>query len=337
MLAIQYTEALARSKTGLTALPIGLLRRQAREQLGELLRKQADRKELLDGLFQEVVRQDPAELKARLQDKEPDIRLVAVRAVADRRLHFEDLLIGLLDDPSPDVAEAAQHGLVRLSRGNNFGPSRNATAADRAGASRAWLYWLLLQDIPGQPSPEWLAQKLRTGRPDLQDWLLDQLRDWPREDATTIVARTIPLLTAVSEPATDSPGAKIESSPTVKTQDVETSPQQQLRRALARRLSKLAGKALQTALASSDAEIRRAAIVACALREEKGLVPALIAALKDREAAVAQAAHQALRELTGQDLGPAAGASAAAIDSAAAAWLRWWQNQASAASAGRGP
>jgi hypothetical protein len=86
-----------------------------------------------------------------------------------------------------------------------------------------------------------------------------------------------------------------------------------------------------------DAEIRRAAAAACALRNDKAHVPALVAALKDKGAAVSQAAHEALRALTGQDLGPAPGADAARIEAAAAAWLRWWQSQPRAVSESRRP
>jgi peptidoglycan/xylan/chitin deacetylase (PgdA/CDA1 family) len=113
--------------------------------------------------------------------------------------------------------------------------------------------------------------------------------------------------------------------------------QQQLRRVLVRRLSKLPAKALETALGSSDAELRRAAAAACALSLEKGHVPALIAALKDREAAVVRAAHEALRGLTGQDFGPADGADAGVIALSADAWLRWWRSQSGAVSGARRP
>jgi HEAT repeat protein len=293
----------------------------AREQLGDLLRALSDRKEFLDGLFQEMVRQEPEELKSRLEDKEPDIRLVATQAIADRRLHFEESLIDLLNDPSKEVQQAAQQALVRLSRGNNF--SQDA---------RAWHQWLLWQDIPGQPSPGWLAQKLRDGPPDLQKWLFAQLRDWHREDGTSILACTIPLLAPVSEPANDSQEAEPKGPSKTNAEEVADTPQDRLRRVLAGRLSKLSATALEDSLKGSNAEIRRAAASACALRKDKGHVPALVEALKDAEAAVSQAAHDALRELTGQDFGPPPGGDRARIESAAAAWLRWWQSQPQAAS-----
>jgi hypothetical protein len=306
---------------------------QFREQLGELLRAKHDRKEFLDGLFQEMVRQSPEELKSRLEDNEADIRLVAVQAVADRRLHFEETLIDLLNDSSSEVQQAAHQALVRLSRGNDFGPAPSGRPADRARAIRSWLGWLLWQDIPGQPSPHWLAQKLRDGPSDIQEWLLGQLRDWTRGDATSVLARTIPLLAPTSEPARDSQEAQPKASAKAKAEgSAETTPAEQLRGVLAGRLSKLSATALEHSLKDGDAEIRRAATAACALRNDKAHVPALAATLKDREPAVSQAAHAALRELTGQDLGPPPGADAARIESAVAAWLRWWQGQPQAGS-----
>jgi hypothetical protein len=325
----------AKTNGQITPLQRQILRRRQmlfREQLGELLRSLSDRKEFLDGLFQEMVRQAPEELKDRLKDEEADIRLVAVQAVADRRLHFEDTLIDLLDDPSPEVQEAARKALVRLSRGNDFGPARNP------GASRLWTLWLLWQDIPGQPSPEWLAQKLRSSPADYQEWLLTQLREWPRQDGSSILARAIPLLTVDADPFSASQQVKAESSSQAKAEETEeNAPQQLLRRALRYRLTKLSAEKLDNCLKDDDGEIRRAAADACGLCKEKANVPALVAALKDKEAAVSQTAHEALRSLTGQDFGPPPHADAARIEAAVASWLRWWQSQPHAPSASRGP
>jgi hypothetical protein len=294
-----------------------------REQLGELLGKLKDRKEFLNGLFQEMMHLGPDELKSRLADKEPDIRLVAVMAVADRRLHFEETLIDLLnDDPAAEVQAAAHQALVRLSRGNDFGPAPNAAPAARVQSIRAWQQWLLWQEIPGQPSPQWLARNFRSGSKDLQDWLLAQLSDWPREDGPSLLANTIPLLAAVVGSTGSSPGAEAKQSATTNAAEVAAM-QEQLRRALAHRLSRLRDEALDRCLTDNDVEIRRAAATACALRKDTRHLPALVAALQDQEAAVAQAAHEALRELTGQDFGPSPGADAAAIESATLAWLRW--------------
>jgi hypothetical protein len=59
----------------------------------------------------------------------------------------------------------------------------------------------------------------------------------------------------------------------------------------------------------------------------KELVPHLIARLRDPQSIVVRAAHAALKELTGQDFGPAPGASREACDRAALDWLSWWGKQ----------
>ena len=80
-------------------------------------------------------------------------------------------------------------------------------------------------------------------------------------------------------------------------------------------------------LEDEDAEIRRAAALACAMKDCQDHIPGLIRLLGDRDVLVAQAAHAALRELSGQDLGPRAGADGTERDRAIAAWRAWWKGQ----------
>jgi HEAT repeat protein len=80
-------------------------------------------------------------------------------------------------------------------------------------------------------------------------------------------------------------------------------------------------------LKDEEPEIRRAAALACALKESKAHVPQLIEVLRDPEPDVARAAEKALRELTGQKFGPAANATPAERDKAIAAWQEWWKKQ----------
>ncbi|HEV3115469.1 MAG TPA: HEAT repeat domain-containing protein, partial [Gemmataceae bacterium] len=80
-------------------------------------------------------------------------------------------------------------------------------------------------------------------------------------------------------------------------------------------------------LQDESAEIRRAAALACAMKEEKGFVPDLIGLLEDRQPSVARAAYAALKDLTGKDLGRAADAQPEARARAVAAWKEWWKKQ----------
>jgi hypothetical protein len=106
---------------------------------------------------------------------------------------------------------------------------------------------------------------------------------------------------------------------------LDESAQKMTRQALADRLSDLKTASLRQWLQYDDREIRRAAALACAMKDDKSTVPDLIPLLDDREALVARAAHAALKSLTNQDYGPSANASSADRARAVAAWKEWWK------------
>jgi hypothetical protein len=99
------------------------------------------------------------------------------------------------------------------------------------------------------------------------------------------------------------------------------------RNALAERLARMTAATLRDKMQSGDAEIRRAAALACALKQDKALIPDLMALLADTQPVVHRAAHVALKELTGTDFGPTAGADAKQRELALAAWKQWWNAQ----------
>jgi HEAT repeat protein len=84
----------------------------------------------------------------------------------------------------------------------------------------------------------------------------------------------------------------------------------------AQRLARLTPETLLAYLKDEEPEIRRAAALACAARELKGHIPKLIPLLRDRAAVVVQATHQALKDLSGQVLGPDPDD-----------WEAWWKKQ----------
>jgi hypothetical protein len=86
------------------------------------------------------------------------------------------------------------------------------------------------------------------------------------------------------------------------------------RDALAERLARLKPEKVGDYLGDEDAEIRRAAALATAMKECRTLIPKLIALLRDPEPAVVRAAHVALKELSGQDFGPHPDD-----------WSEWWR------------
>jgi hypothetical protein len=99
------------------------------------------------------------------------------------------------------------------------------------------------------------------------------------------------------------------------------------REALAERLTRMTPATLSSYLKDSLPEIRRAAALACAARVAKELTGELIALLNDPEPLVERAAHAALKELTGQDFGPKAGADRSERAQAISAWQAWWKKQ----------
>ena len=90
----------------------------------------------------------------------------------------------------------------------------------------------------------------------------------------------------------------------------------QTRDALADRLTRMKPDTLLRYFRDADAEIRRAAALAAAQRSAKTLIPDLIPLLDDAEPSVARAAHAALKDLTGEPLGPTA-----------SEWKAWWDKQ----------
>jgi hypothetical protein len=98
----------------------------------------------------------------------------------------------------------------------------------------------------------------------------------------------------------------------------------QAREALADRLTRMKSATLDDKLRDEETEVRRAAALACAMKEEKEHAPRLIELLEDPEPEVVHAAHAALKSLSNQDFGPARDATRAEVAAAVAAWKVWW-------------
>jgi hypothetical protein len=99
------------------------------------------------------------------------------------------------------------------------------------------------------------------------------------------------------------------------------------RDALAERLSRMTSETLSNKLRDDDSEVRRAAALACAMKEEKAHIPRLIEMFEDPELDVARAAYAALKELTGKDFGPGKDANRFAFSRAGDSWKEWWSRQ----------
>jgi hypothetical protein len=95
-----------------------------------------------DALAERLMRMTAATLRERLKDDDPEMRIAAARACAgkDELCHVPDL-IAMLDDSQPRVARAARTALKYLANGKDFGPSLEATPAQRAKAIEEWMKW----------------------------------------------------------------------------------------------------------------------------------------------------------------------------------------------------
>ncbi len=99
------------------------------------------------------------------------------------------------------------------------------------------------------------------------------------------------------------------------------------RDALRDRLYRMSAETLRDKLQDDDSEVRSAAALACGMKKESQHVPDLIARLEDGDRRVARAAAIALKNITNQEFGPAASATAEERARAVAAWKAWWSKQ----------
>lgn len=125
----------------------------------------------------------------------------------------------------------------------------------------------------------------------------------------------------------DSKGSQYTDALAVAIPQMKGEAKTRVRDALAARLARMTAKTLTGYLQDDDAEIRRAAALACAMKETKEHIPVLIRLLGDPEPAVERAAHAALKALTDQDFGPAPNATRAERAQAIANWQVWWSKK----------
>ena len=101
----------------------------------------------------------------------------------------------------------------------------------------------------------------------------------------------------------------------------------QARDALAERLTRMTTATLHGELQSGNAEVRRAAALASAMKEETELIPDLIDRLDDSDKTVRRAAAIGLASLTKKNFGPSEEATPEQRQSAIQKWRTWWSEQ----------
>jgi hypothetical protein len=94
-----------------------------------------------DLLAKSLGRQSASVVKEKLKDERPEVRIAAARAVGDKGMKLGAEVIDLLGDKEADVQQAARQALVKLAKGADYGPERDAKDEARAEAVKQWKAW----------------------------------------------------------------------------------------------------------------------------------------------------------------------------------------------------
>lgn len=84
---------------------------------------------------------DADNLAEHLADSDPNTRWAAARIAAARGLPYVEELAVLLNDENADVRHQAHEALLRISRGEDYGPVNENIVEDRELAVRDWIAW----------------------------------------------------------------------------------------------------------------------------------------------------------------------------------------------------
>lgn len=295
-------------------------------------------------LYRQAVEMSESDLRAKLKSRLEVERFVAAYVVGERRLQWQDDLIPLLNDAKDSVRQATRRSLIilsflklnpaveseliairrnapivpatQLTPAKDFGPKPHASPDQRKKAMVAWESWwkdqgkrvmtavaaVAREDL----QVERLASDLVNADQKKQMELIAAFRDTKGSDYTWAIAYALPRLGGSSR--------------------------QEARDALATRFTRMTSGTLESYIDDDNSEIRRAAVLAVAMKGETplGLVSLIIDRLLDPDPTVSRAAYAAVRELAGKegpDFGPKLGASDEEKKDAVAQWKNWWEKK----------
>jgi hypothetical protein len=178
-----------------------------------------------------------------------------------------------------------------------------------------------LQDKPAEPKP---AEAKRAEAQPVATKPADSVAS---RMASDLVKATGSRYTLLLEQMRDGKGADFSEALALAVEQLAGERQQKVRAALVERLTRMTDKTLTAYLRDEQPEIRRAAALACARKGNKPLIPQIIPLLREPRQPVREGAHEALKEMTGEDFGPAADANREGRIEAARKWLDWWNKQ----------
>ncbi len=94
-----------------------------------------------DLLDRHLGRQKADDVKEKLKDEQPEVRKAATRVVSAKVPGLAGDVIDLLTDDEADVRQAAREALVKLGKGEDYGPDEKATKEQREEAQAKWREW----------------------------------------------------------------------------------------------------------------------------------------------------------------------------------------------------
>jgi hypothetical protein len=210
---------------------------------------------------------------------------------------------GKLRDPAEVVLRGGGVGGSGLKDGGKALPSAFAkedkASARQTGPDREKEALRPIPTTIKNPRAERLVSALVVAAGREQERLLEQLRETRGVDYTEALALAIPRL--------------------------DGDARSKARQALARRFTRLKVTSLQRYMKDVDSEIRRAAVLASAMRDLREQIPDIIERLGDADPDVVRAARAALKTVTRQDFGPEPGATREEHAKAVADWKAWWR------------
>jgi HEAT repeat protein len=288
---------------------------------------------------------DEATLRTALTSRSTEGRFAAAYVVGERQLAWQPDLIARLTDPNDYVRQAARRSLVILSFfALREGAEANEEAGDSPTAGKG-IKTDKVVDFGPKPGADQEAQRAAakkwedwwdTHRPDGKVPVKPELRAVESEADLDASAARLSAALVFTEPSRqaaklaqyrDAKGIVYTEALANALPQLEGAMQRSARESLADRLTRMTAATLRSRLDDPRPELRRAAALAWAMKDDRAAIPELIALLEDPEDLVVRAARAGLKSLTQQDFGPTSGATRAERTRAVADWKAWWEKQ----------
>jgi hypothetical protein len=306
---------------------------------GYVLQKKQERQQAYRNLLIKAYHVDEASLRTMLTSKISAERFAAAYVTGERQLSWQTELIERLRDPNVTVREASRRSLVILSffalqgmeqnspsAGDapagkpavvDFGPAPEASKSAQDEAAQKWTAWWSEHGVVGRTN----GAELRSAGPDA-----DLDAEAARLGAALVFAEPARQAEQLAR-YRDAKGIVYTEALANALQQLDGETRRTGREFLAERLSRMTAATLRDRLSDPRAELRRAAALARAMKNDRTAIPEIIPLLSDPEDLVVRGAKAALKSLSGKDFGPTNGATATERAASIKDWQTWWAKQ----------